>query len=259
MACDGLEESLRTGLEGVREEFFHFSDLHDVSRVHDGRTVAEFSDHGEVVSDEYYRRINLLLQLLQQPENLRLNGHVERGCDLVREEELRPPRESHRNNRPLPHPSRKLEGVHLEDAGSVRQLHHSQVGERQQRREPLHLPPPHPRRRCDRAESPPLLLQCRGEGFPLYPTLEILQACADEFNLEPSPVARQYLCYLRADVDHGIQICGRVLEDYRYLAQPGQPHFLFREPEKVPPLEQDLAAHHLGVLRKEADDRESRH
>src|SRR3989442_9953164 len=117
---DGLEEPLRVRVEGVREELRHLSDLDDVSSVHYGRTVAELRDDCEVVSDENHGRVYLLLQFLEQPENLRLDGHVECRRDFVREEEFRPPGERHRDDRPLPHSSRKLEGVHFEDPRWVR-------------------------------------------------------------------------------------------------------------------------------------------
>jgi hypothetical protein len=52
--------------------------LHDLSEIHDGNTIRDMFHDRQIVSDEQIRETELLLQILQQVQNLRLDRHVER-------------------------------------------------------------------------------------------------------------------------------------------------------------------------------------
>ena len=54
-------------------------------------------DHIEVVGDEQVRQAEVALQILQQIEDLRLDGHVERRHGLVADDEARLERERARD------------------------------------------------------------------------------------------------------------------------------------------------------------------
>ena len=73
-------------------------------------------------------------ELPQEIEDLRLDRHVERCRRLVGDEELRLPRERHRDHRPLAHPARELVRIVLEpllgarDTDAVEQHRGARVG-----------------------------------------------------------------------------------------------------------------------------------
>ena len=74
----------RTRIErGARRE------LHDLAEVHHGHARGNVLHDGEIVGDEEVRQSELVLQVLQQIDDLRLHRDVERGDRLVEHEELR--------------------------------------------------------------------------------------------------------------------------------------------------------------------------
>lgn len=52
--------------------------LDNLAQIHDGDMVAYMPDHRQVVGDEDIGEAKLLLQVLQEIEDLSLNGHIER-------------------------------------------------------------------------------------------------------------------------------------------------------------------------------------
>ena len=62
--------------------------LHDVAQVHDRDTAGDVFDDGEVVRDEQVRKAQLALQVFKHVDDLRLDGHVQRGNRLVADDEL---------------------------------------------------------------------------------------------------------------------------------------------------------------------------
>jgi hypothetical protein len=60
------------------EQLLGLADLHDPAEVHHGDPVAHVADHGQVVRDEDVGEPQLLLQLGQQVDDLRLDGDIER-------------------------------------------------------------------------------------------------------------------------------------------------------------------------------------
>ena len=63
-------------------------DLDDRAQVHHGDAVGDVADDGEVVRDEQVGERELLLQLLEQVDDLRLDRDVERRDRLVRHDEV---------------------------------------------------------------------------------------------------------------------------------------------------------------------------
>ena len=70
----------RTRIRMLRRfvEVVAIRDFDDLAEVHDGNTGAEVTHHRQVVCDEDERQIEFLLQVLQQVDDLRLDGDVER-------------------------------------------------------------------------------------------------------------------------------------------------------------------------------------
>ena len=63
--------------------------LDDLAEVHDGDAVGHVLDNGEVVADEEQREAKLLLQVLQQVHDLRLDGNIEGRDRLIADDEIR--------------------------------------------------------------------------------------------------------------------------------------------------------------------------
>src|SRR6185369_9086488 len=75
-------------------------------------------DYGKVVRDEEVGQPELVLQVHQQVDDLRLDGDVERGDRLVEHEELRVRGQRARHADALPLPARKLVRVSLAVVGA---------------------------------------------------------------------------------------------------------------------------------------------
>ena len=67
----------------MQEDLLHTALLHHVAAAHDGHTLAGLRHHAQVMGDQDDAHVTGLLQILQQVQNLCLNGHVQRGGGLV--------------------------------------------------------------------------------------------------------------------------------------------------------------------------------
>ena len=85
--------------------------LDDLAALHDRQLVAERLQHLEVVADEYVAQDVLGLKLLQELDDLELDGPVERGGRLVEDEEGGPQDEGPRYGDALPLAARVLVGI----------------------------------------------------------------------------------------------------------------------------------------------------
>ena len=92
----------------VREDVPRLALLGDLARVHHGHAVAGLGDDPEVVRDQEERGPEVLAEVGQDAQDLRLDDHVERGRRLVRDEELRAQHERERDHDPLAHAAREL-------------------------------------------------------------------------------------------------------------------------------------------------------
>ena len=88
--------------------------LDHVAVVHHQHLVGDLRDDAHVVGDEQHRQPVLDLQPLDQPQDLRLRGDVERGGRLVGDQQFRPAGERHRDHRALPHAAAELERIAVE-------------------------------------------------------------------------------------------------------------------------------------------------
>ena len=84
--------------------------------IHDEGAVGDFGNDAHVMGDEEDRHLLFPLQFLDQVQDLRLNGHVERRGRLVRNEQLRTARERHGDHDPLEHSARELVRIFAEAA-----------------------------------------------------------------------------------------------------------------------------------------------
>ena len=62
--------------------------LHDLAQIHHPDALAAVLHHAQVVGDEEIGQVQLLLQVLQQVDDLGLDGHIQSGHRLVADDEL---------------------------------------------------------------------------------------------------------------------------------------------------------------------------
>lgn len=85
---DGGQQRDRVGMSRVTEDGFRVSQLHHIAQIHDADAVRNVANHRQVMRNEHVGQVLFFLQLLQQIDNLGLNGHVQRGDALVAHNEL---------------------------------------------------------------------------------------------------------------------------------------------------------------------------
>ena len=103
--CSG--RSKRSSVSGV---------LDDLAGVHDDDVVRGLGDDAHVVRDDDHRHVVRLAQVLEEVEDLGLDGHVERRRRLVGDQQLRVAGERDRDHHPLAHPAREPVRVVVEPA-----------------------------------------------------------------------------------------------------------------------------------------------
>ena len=73
-------------MTGLTEELATRRLLYQTPRVHHGHPVGGLGHHPQVVSDEQDRHTGLLLNALEQAQHLGLDGHIQGGGGLVRDQ-----------------------------------------------------------------------------------------------------------------------------------------------------------------------------
>src|SRR5262245_35371827 len=86
---DRGHEARGVGMFRAGEELTGGRDLDDAAAIHDGDAIGVAGYDAEIVGDQDQRGAGLARQLLQQVEDLRLHGDVERGGRLVRDDQPR--------------------------------------------------------------------------------------------------------------------------------------------------------------------------
>ena len=67
----------------VLVDVFCLTHFHDLPFVHNGDSIGNMPDDGQIVRDEDIRKSELLLQVLHQVYDLRLNRYIQRGYRLI--------------------------------------------------------------------------------------------------------------------------------------------------------------------------------
>ena len=122
------EQPPRVGHLRVGEDLRGLAVLDRAAAVHDQGVVGHLGDDPQVVGDDDDGRVELALQVLEQVEDLRLHGHVERRGRLVGDQHRRVVDQAHRDHRALPHAAGELvrvvvhPPVRLWDPDAVEQL-----------------------------------------------------------------------------------------------------------------------------------------
>ncbi len=115
---DACEQPARVRMLGSREQLPRCRVLHHLAGIHHRDAVGDAGDDAEIVGDQKDGEAELLLQPVQQPQDLRLHGDVERGGRLVGDQQLRIAHQRHGDHHPLAQAPREL----------MRKLTHSHSG-----------------------------------------------------------------------------------------------------------------------------------
>ena len=87
------EERLGVGVTRRGVELLGRRQLHDAAQIHHGDPVADVLHDREIMRDEQVGKPQVLLQIVQQVEHLRLDRDIQRAHRLVADDELRVERE----------------------------------------------------------------------------------------------------------------------------------------------------------------------
>ena len=112
---DALHQLGRVGVERRLDHLLRGAQFDHLTGIEHGNPVAELGDDAEVVGDEDDRQPALASQVVEQRQDLRLNGHIERRCRLVGDDHIRVVAQGQGDADALPHATRKLVRVAAED------------------------------------------------------------------------------------------------------------------------------------------------
>ena len=108
------QQSPGVGVAGVIVDLVGGADLYDVAGGHHGHPVGNVGHDAQVVGDHDDGQVVLGPQLLEQLQNLSLNGHIQRRSGFVGEEDVRVQGQRDGKHAPLAHPPGKI--VRLQNA-----------------------------------------------------------------------------------------------------------------------------------------------
>ena len=83
-----------------------FFDL--IAAIHDHHAVGHLRHHRHIVGDEHHRSTGFALQTIHQCKNFGLDGHIERGCGLIRNQQTRLAGHGHCDHHTLAHAAREF-------------------------------------------------------------------------------------------------------------------------------------------------------
>src|SRR4029077_6570269 len=100
-ARNAAEEANGVRMARLGEDCLDRALLYEAGGGQHAHPLAPLRDHAEVVRDEEHRAVELLLEVLDQVEHLRLDGGVEAGRRLVEDQQTRVACKA----TPTPHPA----------------------------------------------------------------------------------------------------------------------------------------------------------
>ena len=108
------------GVTGLVENLLHGAHLHDLTAIEDGHTLGNVGNNAQVMGDIHGGEAQLVLQILDEPDDLSLNGHVQSGGGLVTDQDLGLAGQGDGDNDTLTHTAGVLEGVVIKPLLGVR-------------------------------------------------------------------------------------------------------------------------------------------
>jgi hypothetical protein len=116
---------------GAGEDVLDRALLDGLAGEHHHHPLGDLGHHPHVVGDEQHRHPDLLLQQLDEIEDLGLDGDVQGGGRLIRDEQRRAAGERHGDHGALAHAAGELMGVLLQLPLGLRDAHQLQHLQRQ--------------------------------------------------------------------------------------------------------------------------------
>ena len=110
-ARDRLQQRFQIGVFRTTEDVVEGPALHHLAAIHDDNLFGHVGDDTEIVGDQQHGHIEFVLQVDHQPQDLRLNRHVESGRRLIRDEQRRTADQRHRDHCPLAQSAGQLKRV----------------------------------------------------------------------------------------------------------------------------------------------------
>ena len=123
---DRGKQRLSVGMVHLVEEVVHLGGLHHPARVHHVDPVGMPGDHAHVVRDQQHRHAHPVLQVPEQGEDLRLDGHIESRRRLVGDEQLGLVGQRHGDHHALPETTGQLVRIVAEPLLRPGQAHQRQ-------------------------------------------------------------------------------------------------------------------------------------
>ena len=87
---------------------FQGSHFHNLSGIHNRNLVAGVRNNAEVMRDQQHCGAQLFLQVAHKLQHLRLDGDIQRGCRLIRDDKLRAACKRNGDDNALLHAAGKL-------------------------------------------------------------------------------------------------------------------------------------------------------
>ena len=119
-AGNGRKQAPGIGVLGCLEDVAHRAPIDDCAIVHHHHPIGGVGHHAQVVGDQQEAHAEFLLQLLQQCQDLRLDGDVERRRRLVGDQQCWLQRQRHGDHHPLPLAAGELVRVVVDPTRGVR-------------------------------------------------------------------------------------------------------------------------------------------
>jgi hypothetical protein len=83
----GGKKRLGVGMSRSAADLLHHSQLNDLPKIHHGDAVTHVPDHPQVMRDEEIGQVEFMLQTLQEIEDLRPDGDVQRRNGFIGDDE----------------------------------------------------------------------------------------------------------------------------------------------------------------------------
>ena len=122
----GGQQSGGVGVAGTAVHVGHRTLLGEPSGVHDHDPVGGAGHHAEVVGDQENRPVEVVADLGEGLQHLRLHGHVQRRGGLVGDQHGRVERHGHGDHHPLAHAAGEFVGERVGAPRRVRDAHEVQ-------------------------------------------------------------------------------------------------------------------------------------
>jgi hypothetical protein len=119
----GGKQGSRIGMRRCGKYLLNVALFDDLAFFHHAHPLCDLAHNTEVVGDEEKRHAEPLLKLLQQFDDLRLHGHIERRGRFVSDQQVRLVGERHGDHDALPLAARKLVRITTKPGLRVRDPH----------------------------------------------------------------------------------------------------------------------------------------